>query len=57
MYNFEITAWTDLLLCEKQHRDTEMLITPAEQDFISKLFSSYGYEITFDEIKEETLWK
>jgi hypothetical protein len=34
-----------------------MPITPEDQEYIAKLFKSYGYEIMFDEIREETLWK
>lgn len=38
-------------------RRGELPITPKEQEFITRLFNSYGYEIKFDEIREETLWK
>lgn len=40
-----------------ERRNGKMPITPEDQEYIAKLFSSYGYEITFDEIREETLWK
>jgi hypothetical protein len=40
-----------------ERRNGKMPITPKDQEFISNLFNSYGYEIKFDEIKEETLWK
>ena len=32
-------------------------IPPSEQKYIRKVFAKFGYEITFDEIREETLWK
>ena len=38
-------------------RRGELPITPKEQDFVAKVFKSYGYEIVFDTIKEETLWE
>lgn len=38
-------------------RRGELPITPTEQEFIASLFNSYGYEIKFDEIREEVLWK
>lgn len=38
-------------------RNGKMPITPKDQEFISNLFNSYGYEIKFDEIREEVLWK
>lgn len=38
-------------------RRGELPITPKEQDFVAKVFKSYGYEIVFDSIKEETLWE
>jgi hypothetical protein len=38
-------------------RRGELPITPKDQEFISNLFNSYGYEIKFDEIREEVLWK
>lgn len=31
-------------------------ITPEEQQFISSIFSNYGYETKFDRIEEETEW-
>jgi hypothetical protein len=40
-----------------RRRNASKPITPEDQEYIAKLFSSYGYEITFDEIREETLWK
>lgn len=40
-----------------ERRNGKMPITPEDQEYIAKLFNSYGYEITFDEIREETLWK
>jgi hypothetical protein len=40
-----------------ERRKGNMPISPEEQEFIAELFKSYGYEITFDEIREETLWK
>lgn len=40
-----------------ERRNGKMPITPKDQDFISNLFNSYGYEIKFDEIREEVLWK
>ena len=38
-------------------RRGELPITQKDQEFISNLFNSYGYEIKFDEIREEILWK
>ena len=40
-----------------ERRNGKMPITPKDQEFISNLFNSYGYEIKFDEIREEVLWK
>ena len=40
-----------------ERRNGKMPITPEDQEFITRLFNSYGYEIVFDEIREETLWK
>ena len=31
-------------------------ITPEEQQFISSIFSNYGYETKFDRMEEETEW-
>jgi hypothetical protein len=31
-------------------------ITPEEQQFISSIFSNYGYETKFDRLEEETEW-
>jgi hypothetical protein len=40
-----------------RRRNASKPITPTEQVFIKKVFANFGYEITFDEIREETLWK
>ena len=40
-----------------RRRNASKPITPTEQVFIKKVFAKFGYEITFDEIREETLWK
>ncbi|MEE0962324.1 MAG: DUF6078 family protein, partial [Bacteroidales bacterium] len=40
-----------------RRRNASKPITPTEQVFIRKVFAEFGYEITFDEIREETLWK
>ena len=40
-----------------ERRNGKMPITPEDQEYIAKLFKSYGYEIVFDEIREETLWR
>ena len=40
-----------------ERRNGKRAITPEDQEFITRLFNSYGYEIKFDEIREEILWK
>ena len=40
-----------------RRRNASKPITPTEQVFIRKVFAEFGYQIAFDEIREETLWK
>ncbi|MBO5838458.1 MAG: hypothetical protein J6R06_02150 [Bacteroidales bacterium] len=40
-----------------RRRNASKPITPTEQVFIRKVFAEFGYEIAFDKIVKETLWK